>query len=131
MTADLGNVFRSAQAASGAWNNDGVMEALKLLAGREFGIDWEPGDEEWGRVVDSGGNVHALVCARIPLGIVREDMDTARMTMHVSWIRVPSMSEQTYTVDRPLLEQVFGRQLSENIDYSKLSINDLWWATVS
>jgi hypothetical protein len=41
------------------------------------------------------------------------------------------MSDEAFEVDQGLLEQIFGRSLSENVDYSKLSISDLWWATVT
>jgi hypothetical protein len=41
------------------------------------------------------------------------------------------MDERVYEIDRALLEEVFDRVLSENVDYSSLSLNDLWWATVS
>lgn len=131
MTTDLGGLFRSALTAVGTWGHEDVQQALELLAGSEFRVDWEPGDEQWGRVIDSGGSVRALVCARVPIGIAHEDVDEARLSKRVSWTLVTSMREKLFGVDRGLLEQVFGRHLSDNIDYSRLSADELWWATVS
>ncbi len=131
MTVDIGCHFRSAQAALITWVHDDVRDALDLLAGDDLRIEWEPGDEEWGRILDSRGNVCALVCARVPLGIASEHMDPERLTKRLSWITVSSMSEKLFEVDRTVLEQVFTRPMSTSLDYSRLSANDLWWATVS
>ncbi len=131
MTTDLGSLFRSAQAAAATWRREDVRQALEFLAGSEFQIDWEPGDEEWGRIIDSGGSCLALICARVPLGIGNEYVDPGRLAARIFWMKVHSMSEHVFEVDRRLLEEVFGRQLSDNVDYSKLSVDELWWATVS
>lgn len=131
MTVCLDHLFREAKDRFGAWSHDDVRKVLEVLAGQAFQVDWEPGDEEWGRVVDTSGKVHVLVCSRIPLCIGLQDRDGGRLATRVSWMTVSSMSEPAFEVDRRLLEEIFERSLSENINYAKLSINDLWWATVS
>ncbi len=107
-----------------------MRQALESAAGSDFWIDWECGNEQWGRIIDARG-VQALVCARVPLGFAQEDLDPARMTERVFWMKVCSMDQPLFEVDRRLLEEVFGRPLSDNVDYSRLSVNDLWWATVT
>jgi hypothetical protein len=96
-------------------------------------IEWEKGDEEWGRIIRNK-QVVALVCARFPLVIVlaglKAALEKAISTPKVSLVSVESMSEKTYSVDKAVLEIFFGRTLSENVDYGKCSIDDLWWATV-
>jgi hypothetical protein len=131
MTTDLGILFRAGQAASGNWTSADVQQALEVLVDPKSRIDWEPGDEEWGRIVDTDGCVLALVCVRVPVGVVREDVNATRMSDRVSWLRFKSMTDRAFQIDRRLLEQLFGRRLSDNVDYSRLSLNDLWWATVS
>jgi len=68
------------------------MTPRHCFAADRFEIDWEPPNEEWERVL-YGPSVLGLVCARIPLGIVRAG-------------------------DSPL-------------DYDDLSLQDLWYATVT
>lgn len=131
MTIDIGYLFRSAQATKGTWDHEDVQQVAGSLAGPELQIDWEPGDEEWARLVDLQGNMRVILCVRLPIGIAHEGIATARLSSRVSWLVVTSMTEKLFTVDRQLLEQIFHRQLSTNVDYSRLSINDLWWATVS
>ncbi|WP_437528483.1 hypothetical protein WME79_45525 [Sorangium sp. So ce726] len=94
-------------------------------------MDWEPGDEEWGRVIDVDGNVVGLVCARIPIGAARDDLPSSELPSFVEWLQFKSMYESRYQIAPELLEGVFKRQISRNVDYASLSLNDLWWATVS
>lgn len=133
MRTDLSGLFRSGLAASDSWTNQHVRRALQKLVQQHPGsrIDWEPGDEEWGRVIDSSGAVLGLVCARIPVGAARHDLSPRALSDEVAWLRFESMDERSYEIDRELLKQVFGRDLSENVDYASLSLNELWWATVS
>lgn len=128
---NLNSLFRAARSYPGEWSRNDVQEMLEVLAGPGCQIDWEPGDEEWGRVVDTCGDVRALVCARAPICIGLESVEAARPGTAVSWLTVPSMSEPIYEVDRRILEEMFGRPLSVSVDFSKISIDDLWWATVS
>ena len=130
MTKDLGEVFRVASARSRAWTRDDVWRALKGLTSTGSKVDWEPGDEQWGRVLDGAGVV-GLICARVPVGAVRNDVDPRLLSDPVTWIRFNSMNDHDFKVERELLEEIFGCALSENVNYSSLSLNDLWWATVS
>lgn len=133
MTQDLSVFFGRGLAASMMWTYERVAQTLQALAIHYPGsrVDWEPGDEEWGRVVDPEGEVVGLVCARVPLGIVRNDLPQSELPHLVEWLRFKSMHDASYRVSPEILERVFGRQPSRNIDYEELSLNDLWWATVS
>lgn len=130
MTIKLDDVFRAAMALPGTWTLEDVQSVLETLANTTFQIDWEPGDEQWGRILGTN-KAQALVCARIPLGIALNDFDVTGVKRAMSWLTVQSMSDEAFEVDQGLLEQIFGRSLSENVDYSKLSISDLWWATAT
>lgn len=131
MTTRIDELFRAARASSCAWSHRDVRRALEILAGRERIIDWEAGDEEWGRLVDAGGKVQAIVCALTPVCFGLPEVDRRGLDAGVACMTVASMSEPVFEVDRRLLEEIFGRPLSTNVDYSRLSIEDLWWATVS
>ncbi|KYF72244.1 hypothetical protein BE15_18950 [Sorangium cellulosum] len=93
-------------------------------------VDWEPGDEEWGRVLDADTEIVGLVCARIPIGAVRDDVPRSELPSGVTWIRFKSTRERHYQVAPEILEKVFGREVSRSIDYGALSLDELWWATV-
>lgn len=133
MKQDLGELFQHGRAASATWTHERVDEALQALAVQSPGsrVDWEPGDEEWGRVVDTDGGVVGLVCARIPIGAARNDISRAGLPKFLIWIGFGSTNEPEFQVAPEILEEVFGRQVSRSINYRSLSLNDLWWATVS
>lgn len=132
MKQDLSDVFRHGLAVSAAWAHENVHDALQVLAAHSPGssVDWEPGDEEWGRVLDADTEVVGLVCARIPIGAVRDDVPGSVLPSDVTWIRFKSMRSRDYQVSPEVLEQVFGFEVSRNIDYGSLSLGELWWATV-
>ncbi|XYH97997.1 hypothetical protein ACMHYB_61370 [Sorangium sp. So ce1128] len=133
MKQDLSDVFRYGHAASANWTREKVREALRALVARSPGswVDWEPGDEQWGRVLDADNDVLGLVCARVPIGAARDDVPLAELPSAVTWIQFRHMHDHRYRVAPELLEEVFGRKISRNVDYEDLSMNDLWWATVS
>ena len=95
-------------------------------------IDWEEGDEEWARIIASDGHVVALICVRVPLGIVADSLNRHEPALPdcLPWIPVNSFSEPDYAVARALIETVFERPVSGNVNWNRLSIEDLWWATV-
>ncbi|WP_437609181.1 hypothetical protein WMF20_49585 [Sorangium sp. So ce834] len=132
MKQDLSDIFRHSRAASGKWTHDKVQDVLQALAAHSPGcsVDWEPGDEAWGRVLDADTEIVGLVCARIPIGAVRDDVPRSELPSDVTWIRFKSTRERDYQVAPELLEKVFGREVSGSIDYGALSLDELWWATV-
>jgi hypothetical protein len=133
MRRDLNELFRDGLAGASTWTHAKAGQALQALAAHRPGsrMDWEPGDEEWGRIVDADGGVVGLVCARIPIGAARDDIPRSQLPDFVTWILFKSMDEPVYHVTPEILEEVFGRQVSRNVDDGSLSLNDLWWATVS
>lgn len=133
MKQDLSDLFRQGLTGSAMWTYEKVGQALQALAVQCPGsrVDWEPGDEEWGRVVDTHGCVVGLVCARIPVGAARDDLPQSELPGFVMWLRFNSIHERDYQIAPEILEEIFGRRVSRNVDYGSLSLNDLWWATVS
>ncbi|WP_159397848.1 hypothetical protein [Sorangium cellulosum] len=133
MKQDLSDVFRHSRAASSTWTHEKVLDILHALAARAPGasVDWEPGDEEWGRVLDADNEVLGLVCARVPIGAARDDVPLSELPSAVVWIQFRHIHDHNYRIAPEILEEVFGFRVSRNVDYEDLSMNDLWWATVS
>ncbi|WP_437609179.1 hypothetical protein WMF20_49580 [Sorangium sp. So ce834] len=133
MKQDLSDVFRHSRAASATWTHDKVQDVLQALAARSPGswVDWEPFDEEWGRVLDADNKTLGFVCARVPIGAARDDLPTAELPSAVTWIQFRSIHDHNYRIAPEILEEIFGFEVSRNVDYEDLSMNDLWWATVS
>lgn len=133
MKQDLSEFFQRGLEASATWTREKSGEVLHALATACPGarVDWEPGDEEWGRVLDSDGRVAGLVCARIPVGLARADVPESGLSSAVTWLRFESIDQHDYRISPHILEKVFGRPVSRNIRYHAMSLNDLWWATVS
>ncbi|WP_437634842.1 hypothetical protein [Sorangium sp. So ce854] len=133
MKQDLSDIFRQSRAASATWTHEKVQDVLRALAASSPGssVDWEPFDEQWGRGLDAGDDVLGFVCARVPIGAARDDVPLSELPSDVAWIRFRSTNDHDYRIAPELLEEVFGREISRNVDYEDLSMNDLWWATVS
>jgi hypothetical protein len=133
MKQDLCDIFRHSCAASATWTHEKIRDALQALAAHSPGcsVDWEPGDEEWGRVLDADTEIVGLVCARISIGAARDDVPRSELPSDVTWIRLKSTRERDYKVAPEILEKVFGREFSGSVDYGALSLDELWWATVT
>ena len=80
--------------------------------------------------------VRALVCARVPLVIVVEAdggscKGSARFLEEgLVVIRARDLSAREYSVERSVLEKVFAKAVSTNVDLRHCSISEMWWATV-
>lgn len=135
ITIDISSKISEASKHSSAWDTGAVKEMLSLLASQrsEFRVDWEVGDENWGRVTDGQSDV-AFVCARIPLIVVLKSLEVAANELGNEYVSevliVESFDVHSFSVDAAILEDVFKKSLSPNVNYSALSIHDLWWATV-
>lgn len=130
---DLRQPISKAMAKRGQWDTSSFVAALHAVASsiENARIDWEQGDEEWGRVLKADGQVAALVCVRVPFGFLcAPEMDSSHLSPELTWVCVEDIEEPAFTVDKSLLEAVFGRELSENVNYGALSAQDVWWATV-
>jgi hypothetical protein len=130
---DLRAILAKAIAAKQIWHSSMVLAVLHTVESfiPDAWVDWEQGDEEWGRIIMPDGKVAVLVCARLPLGFISAPaVDPAALPTELTWVQVASMSDAAFIVDQRALEDAFGRQLSDNIDYTALSAQDLWWATV-
>lgn len=126
---DLTSAFQSAARGGRRPSRVEITSALHGLSMAVGGtVDWEVG-EEWGRVL-RGDCVIAFVCTRVPLALAKRSVPTHAL-LGFDVVVVDSFDDQEYRVDRQVLEKLFGRPLSRNIDWDGLSIEELWWATVT
>ena len=70
---ELNSYLNAAQESINFWNEDDVEIFLKLISDQVDNsvVDWEVGDEEWGRVVLDTQPI-ALVCAKVPFVLFLE-----------------------------------------------------------
>lgn len=131
MTKDLTEIFRAAFLSKRPWTEADATRVLEALRDRWPGsrIDWEPGDEEWGRVFHERDGVVGMVCARAPIGAARARDEPDELPDGVAWLRFESTTDASYSLDRRVLEPIFTR-VSDVVDYAALSLDDLWYATV-
>ena len=131
---NLSPLFQRASETPMPWSLDSAEGLLQKICGslNESVIDWEKGDEEWGRVLQHK-RVVSLVCARIPLVIVASDLkEVVEKLVDANFLIfcVDDMAAKSWLVDKKLLERIFSKALTDNINYAELSIDDLWWCTV-
>jgi len=117
------------------WTSERVRHALSELAALYPGgtIDWEEGDENWGRVV-CRGETTAYVSARCPLAFVQADdvaaVEQVSSRLGIIAIAVRDFDAPTINVEPLALYDLAERPLTKNIPYDKASVNEIWWATV-
>lgn len=133
MNVDLTALLEEAAKKEAMWSSAHVAELAGAVAECHVGahVDWEQGDEEWARVLGPKGiGPIALICKRIPVGFIcRGPVPTEPEDF--TWLSISSsFSEPVFRVNPTVLEQIFRRAISRNLDYQSLSIQDLWWATV-
>jgi hypothetical protein len=132
MTTDLTSTFQNAQDTN-SWRSGKFRLALASLQNclPETQIEWEEGDENWARLLHQG-NVIALVNVLIPVAFVlsRHSSAVCFALRDCNTILVDSFSEAIFRIDKDVLEKILGKPLSSNVNYDRLSIDDLWWATV-
>lgn len=133
MTVSLNGPFAAALKKQNSWRTHELRSALSECKEQipDAIIDWEECDENWGRVLQ-GGKVILLISALVPIAFVLSDLQ-ATVQKHLrdcAIVPVESFSQQDFSIDRTLLEQVVGRDVSANVNCGQLSIDDIWWATV-
>jgi len=132
---ELTETLSVAASKSSEWSLEMARGVLSSIAKSVPGasVDWEQGDEAWGRVV-AGREVVAFVHGTWPIVITSPFLEkSVRQVSTIGAAAVvvaSSFSERAFCVDKAVLERLCSRPLSENVDYRELSINDLWWATV-
>ena len=128
---DLTDDFRAAYEKRASWSHELALQVLQRIAqGCDGTVDWEQGDEEWGRVLD-GDVVVALVRARWPLVLVLESIDVGQQSSDTVVITYTDIEAPDFRIDPSWLCSAIERTLTENVNYESISISDLWWATVS
>ncbi|MCC6527425.1 MAG: hypothetical protein IT373_32560 [Polyangiaceae bacterium] len=130
---DLTKTLLAAVATAGHWDEAAVADTLGALVAKLPGsrVDWEPGDEQWGRILTSDNQVAAILCVRFPMGVALTNLWGVNLPGGVCWVMVDDMFSPGFSVERGALEAAFGRKITDNVNLGQLSINDLWWATLS
>ena len=132
---DITPKIRAVKLLAHVWTRERVCHALTELAGLYPGaaIDWEEGDEEWGRVV-CGGKAVAIVSARCPFAFVEANEETLvqpiSTRLGITVVTVPDFDARSITIDPPALSNFSEGPLTENVSCESVSVNDIWWATV-
>ncbi len=133
MSTEITRKIELAHGQKATWNAAKVREILAALSTSipTSNVDWEEGDENWARLIRNG-EVVVLICALAPIiFVLSKYSDTVDSVVDdCQIISVDSFSEQNLAVDKCLLEKLVGRELSDNVNYDKLSVDDLWWATI-
>ena len=133
MTQSLDRELEAALVSQVSWDENRLKDLLFICQSivENSVIDWETGDENWARLLKDG-RVLLIVNAQIPLAFFdAEYADQFRDVLSECVFKaIESFSSSDFSVDVSLLKQVAGRDVSDNLDYTHISIDDLWWATI-
>ena len=139
LSVDLTPLLSEARQFSSRWSKDKVRQAAKCILQHLRGttLDWDEwAGEEWARVL-LDRTVLALIHVQTPLVFMlatylRKDLASELSEIGSHTVSVDDFEEKHYKVDQSRLKEVFPGKLwpSDAIDPEKLSIFDLWWATV-
>ena len=109
--------------------SDAIAESCPDLT-----IDWEPGDENWVRLL-SGAVVEAYLNVLVPLIIgKRRILEVCKQfspPKYLEEIEIEDIDLPEFVVDPELLSSLSGGGVSGNLDYNRLSARDIWWVTVT
>lgn len=75
--------------------------------------------------------VVAFVHGNWPLVMARTCIAPQLKASNVEVVACATLEAPLFCIDRTWLARAIGRPLSPNVDYTAVSIMDLWWATVS
>jgi len=131
----LHQLLTTAKARQPAWNAWKLGQFLAALttAQRGLWIDWEEGDERWARVLRDG-ELLGLLSADLPVAFLHHAIastatDAAPYELPAIHA-VESFESPVFSTTHAAMEAAFGRSLITRVDYTRLSISDLWWITV-
>jgi hypothetical protein len=127
---DLTDAFRRAHAAKWDWSAETMRWYLRDFARAwpEGSVDYESG-ERWGRVV-ADDETGVMACRLLPLAFVRRDLAPRAPEEGVVAVEFESWADAVYSVDRRVLDEVFGEWRDEEANPQRFSLNDLYWATL-
>lgn len=132
---DLTTIFLAADQYRETWSESKVHAVLGFISSGIPGStsDWETGDESWGRII-VGDIVIAFVNARFPLLIVNTEYEEVgrqcESVFCLCCVSADDFDAKDFSMDQILVQRLFERELSPNLSYEEISINELWWATV-
>jgi hypothetical protein len=129
-------LLADAKSKAASWTVVEVKLWLTSLANAwpDWQLDWEEGDENWIRVL-SDGRVLGYVSAEMPIAFFQDAYAAKVVGLARGGLPIVHAAEDfdlpAFSTTRREMEDIFGRALSTSLDYGRLSVNDLWWATVS
>lgn len=133
---DLFQMLAEAKSHAEIWTPMQLKACLASIASAQpnWCLDWEEGDERWIRIL-SQGKVVGYVSVEIPIAFFlkseKSKLDNLTGMDSIVIYVVEDFDNPDFSTTRCKMEDVFGRVLTDNVDYERLSVNDLWWATVS
>lgn len=135
MIKDITNCISSAFLDSLIWDRDKFFNYLNQLAySIEGGIfDWdENAGENWGRILVQEESIIYLY-RHSPLIFVQQEFRYAIAKFSdLHCIVFLDANEEIYSIDRFFLEKWSkGRSMTRGLKNNSLSVNDIWWATVT
>lgn len=140
MTKDITPSLRRAVSKGQHWSRDDVQRTVIEIAGEgsDRSLDWDEGaGEAWARVVDADGVV-AMVYARLPLIVVREEASAEidRLAWNAEMIDVTSVADEDLRADEARLIEAFP-ELAAHLHDGKpefspecFTAEELWFLTV-
>ena len=131
---DITSLLRTAISRSIGWNREAFDGVLRTVSGSLKGvmIDWDPeAGENWARIL-LGKEVVGLVSVRCPFVILLRGVARDILLKDVVTIlAVDTTADRVFKVDREVLQQLTGREVSDNWNPEKCSIDEIWWATAT
>ena len=132
---DITSRIVAAEPLATGWGYEKVRQALSALSELypQSTVDWEEGDEEWGRII-SRGDVTAYVSAMRPIAFVLGDNELAAnqalSQMSIVIIAARDFDDRFFSIDPSALSELAHRPLTKILSYGSVSVNEIWWATV-
>jgi len=129
MITDISSILMDAKLLELEWSESRFREVLDFLSARtpDSYVQWD--DEDWGRIL-IGDKVLAILCRRVPLLFSNSQLILLECPKDILRVAIRGFSSPSLSLRKEVLEGIFERRMSENINWSKLSVDDLWWATV-
>jgi len=114
-------------------NFDTLLDTLKSIVA-DSSVDWDRlGGEKWARIIVDGevvSYIHSELNLAFALGQFQTQFKQTFEECRLNIFFVDSF-DRKFSVEKHQLEQMFQIPLTLSLNYGALSINDLWWATVS
>jgi hypothetical protein len=132
---DITSVFHDALTAPFEWSEPSVLRVADAMksAIHSSSVDWESNVENWARVLVKGREV-AFISSASPLCLVEssvcDEVSDIIQENKMKMIVCEDMADEKFSISRTVLEKTFRRDLSDAVNYDRISLHDLWFVTV-